>query len=186
MSRSVPRSTTLAALVDDVRRTYGADAQRWNLRVVIGGREVTTADLSGLVVTDVESDSRRATTGTLYCCVVGESHDGHDHAADAVRAGAVAVLVEREVTGLPASIPQIVVADSRRATGPFAAAFHGEPSRHLRVVGITGTNGKTTTAHVLADIFRAAGLDTRVIGTLTGVRTTPDAPELQRLLADHA
>jgi UDP-N-acetylmuramoyl-L-alanyl-D-glutamate--2,6-diaminopimelate ligase len=185
MSGSAARSKTLAALIEEVRRESSTDARRAIRRIIVDGREATTSDLAGVTITDVDSDSRRATTGTLYCCVVGDTHDGHDHAAAAVRAGAAAVLVERELTDLPAAIPQIVVDDSRRATGPFAAAFHDEPSRHMRVVGVTGTNGKTTTAHVLADVLRAAGLDTRVIGTLTGVRTTPDAPELQRLLAAH-
>ncbi|MGA0065064.1 MAG: UDP-N-acetylmuramoyl-L-alanyl-D-glutamate--2,6-diaminopimelate ligase, partial [Ilumatobacteraceae bacterium] len=130
-----------------------------------------------------QSDSRDAGAGSLYCCIVGESHDGHEHAAAALRAGAVALVVERDVADVAADVVRIVVNDSRRATGLFAAAFHGMPSRQMTVVGITGTNGKTTTAHLLASIFRAAGRDTRIIGTLTGVRTTPDAVELQRMLA---
>jgi len=178
-----PAGKTLAALVDEVRRSFAADVDRLGLHFAAGAH--TAPAPANIAVTDVESDSRLVTNGSLYCCVAGESHDGHDHALDAVRAGAVALLVEREVAGVPDSVAQIIVNDSRRATGLFAAAFHDVPSRRMRVIGVTGTNGKTTTAHVLADIFRASGLETRVIGTLTSVRTTPDAPELQRLLATH-
>lgn len=172
------RSTTmaLAALLDEVRSVFPDDVAALNLRVI--------GDISTVVVADVQSDSRDAGAGSLYCCIVGESHDGHEHAAAAVRAGAVALVVERDAADVAADVVRIVVNDSRRATGLFAAAFHGMPSRHMTVVGITGTNGKTTTAHLLASIFRAAGRDTRIIGTLTGVRTTPDAVELQRMLAE--
>lgn len=165
----------LAALLDEVRSAFPDDVAALNLRII--------GDVSTVVVADIQSDSRAAGAGSLYCCIVGESHDGHEHAAAAVRAGAVALVVERDVTDVAADVVRIVVNDSRRATGLFAAAFHGMPSRAMTVVGITGTNGKTTTAHLLASIFRATGRDTRIIGTLTGVRTTPDAVELQRMLA---
>ena len=80
-------------------------------------------------------------------------------------------------------VAQLVVDDTRLAMGPVAAAVHGHPSRDLHVVGITGTNGKTTTTHLLAAILRAAGRPTGVIGTLSGTHTTPEAPELQARLA---
>jgi len=170
----------LAALLDEVHKLFPDDVAALNPRIV-GGADVVIADV---VIADVESDSRAVRDGSLYCCIVGESHDGHDHAAAAVRSGAVALIVEREDVDVPAGVARIVVDDSRRATGLFAAAFHGMPSRQMTVVGITGTNGKTTTAHLLAAILRATGRDTRIIGTLTGVRTTPDAAQLQRMLAD--
>jgi UDP-N-acetylmuramoyl-L-alanyl-D-glutamate--2,6-diaminopimelate ligase len=120
------------------------------------------------------------TAGALFCCVRGERVDGHDFAAAAVASGAVALLCERE---LPLAVPQIMVADVRVALGPIASAFWGDPSRHLDVIGVTGTNGKTTTTHLLRSIFEVAGRPSAVIGTLTGARTTPEAPELQAQLA---
>ncbi|MGB3055818.1 MAG: UDP-N-acetylmuramoyl-L-alanyl-D-glutamate--2,6-diaminopimelate ligase [Acidimicrobiales bacterium] len=125
-------------------------------------------------------DSRLVVPGDVFCCVPGRNHDGHDHAPAAVAAGAAALLVERPL-GL--GVPELVVADVRRAMGPLAAALLGDPSHTLDVVGITGTNGKTTTAQMLASILNRAGRNCGVIGTLTGVRTTPEAPELQQLLA---
>jgi UDP-N-acetylmuramoyl-L-alanyl-D-glutamate--2,6-diaminopimelate ligase len=80
-------------------------------------------------------------------------------------------------------VPQVVVGSTRAAMGPVAAAFHGFPSRRLDLVGVTGTNGKTTTCHLLEAVFTAAGRRAAVIGTLTGARTTPEAPELQEQLA---
>ena len=125
-------------------------------------------------------DSRLVVPGDVFCCVPGRNHDGHDHAPAAVAAGAAALLVERPL-GL--GVPELVVADVRRAMGPLSAALLGDPSHTLDVVGITGTNGKTTTAQMLASILNRAGRNCGVIGTLTGVRTTPEAPELQQLLA---
>ena len=107
-------------------------------------------------------------------------HDGHAFAQAAVDAGAAALLVERE---LPVTVAQIVVDDTRAVLGHVAAAFHHEPSRALTTIGITGTNGKTTTAHLIAAALRSAGHDVGVIGTLSGVRTTPEATELQERLA---
>ena len=131
-------------------------------------------------LTGVVHDSRAATAGSLFCCVRGEHVDGHDYARAAVAAGAVALLCERE---LPVAVAQVIVDDVRVALGPIAAAFWDEPSRHIDVVGVTGTNGKTTTTHLLQSIFDAAGRRAAVIGTLTGARTTPEAPELQAQLA---
>jgi len=133
-------------------------------------------------VTSVTYDSHAVASGALYCCVPGQSSDGHDHAPAAVAAGAVALLCERFVA---ADVVQARVASTRRAMAPVAAAFHGHPSRSLSVVGVTGTNGKTTVAHLLAAVLRAHGWDTGVMGTLDGPRTTPEAPELQAALARH-
>lgn len=125
-------------------------------------------------------DSRQVRPGDLFCCVPGRHHDGHDHAPAAVAAGAAALLVERPL-GL--GVPELVVPDVRRAMGPVAATLLGDPSATLDVIGVTGTNGKTTTTHLLAAILNRAGRNCGVIGTLSGVRTTPEAPELQQLLA---
>jgi UDP-N-acetylmuramoyl-L-alanyl-D-glutamate--2,6-diaminopimelate ligase len=132
-------------------------------------------------VTDVVDDSRTVKAGALFCCVPGDRTDGHDHAAAAVAGGATALLVERRLD-LP--VAQVVVADSRVAMGHLAAAFHGHPSRRLTMVGVTGTNGKTTTTSLIAAVLRHAGWTVGHLGTLTGPRTTPESPELQRRLAD--
>jgi UDP-N-acetylmuramoyl-L-alanyl-D-glutamate--2,6-diaminopimelate ligase len=135
-------------------------------------------------VTSVVHDSRAVTPGALFCCVVGTTVDGHDLAARAVAAGATAVLCSRPV---PVEVPRVVVADVRRAMGAVAAAIHGHPSRELAVVGVTGTNGKTTTTHLLAAILEAAGLPTGIIGNLHAVPggppNTPEGPALQARLA---
>ena len=130
-------------------------------------------------VTAMTHDSRDIVAGALFACVRGEHHDGHLFAPVAVDAGAGALLVDHE---LDLDVAQLVVADTRLAMGPVAAALHDHPSHDLQVVGITGTNGKTTTSHLLAAILRAAGRPTGIIGTLSGAHTTPEAPELQARL----
>ncbi|HEX8771062.1 MAG TPA: UDP-N-acetylmuramoyl-L-alanyl-D-glutamate--2,6-diaminopimelate ligase [Acidimicrobiales bacterium] len=131
-------------------------------------------------ITSISHDSRKVTTGTLFCCLRGARVDGHDFAPAAVAAGASALLCERE---LPLDVPQAVVGDSRAAAGPAAAAFFGHPSRRMTLVGVTGTNGKTTTAHLVKAVLEADGRKTGVIGTLSGRRTTPEAIDLQMQLA---
>ncbi len=134
-------------------------------------------------------DSRQVRPGWLYCAIPGASVDGHDFVGDAAERGASALLVERPVDQ---ALPQLEVPSVRVALGPVAAAVHGWPSEQLIVVGITGTNGKTTTAYLLEAAFGAAGIGTGVVGTIEtrihgnaqpGVRTTPEATDLQRLLA---
>lgn len=132
-------------------------------------------------IDDVEHDSREARAGTLFCCVPGAIHDGHDHAPTAVAAGAAALLVERPL-GL--GVPELIVDSVRTTMGPTAAAVHGDPSRSLSVIGVTGTNGKTTTVRLAAGILSELGVGAREVGTLTGARTTPEAPDLQRLFAE--
>ena len=134
------------------------------------------------MVDDAFHDSSEVRPGALFCCVVGQHDDGHDHAAAAVAAGAVALLVERP---LDLGVPEIRVRRRAvRALGPVASLVHGDPSHALRVVGVTGTNGKTSTVAILArDPRRGAGWPTTVIGTLTGARTTPEATDLARQLA---
>jgi UDP-N-acetylmuramoyl-L-alanyl-D-glutamate--2,6-diaminopimelate ligase len=134
----------------------------------------------GLIVTDLVHDSRQVRPGSVYVCLRGQAFDGHRFASDAVAAGAVAVVTDHQLGDV--TVPQIVVDDTRLRVGPLAAMFARHPSRSLITVGITGTNGKTTTAQLLEAIFGANGWRTGVIGTLHGPRTTPEAPDLQRAL----
>jgi len=143
-------------------------------------------------VTDVVLDTRAVTPGALFCCVPGARLDGHDLAGDAVAAGAAALVVERP---LEAPVPQLQVGSVRAVLAPLAEAFWGSPSRRFDLVGVTGTNGKTTTTFLLEAIFRAAGRTPGVIGTVEVrigeqrrpvAHTTPEAPDLQRLLAEMA
>jgi UDP-N-acetylmuramoyl-L-alanyl-D-glutamate--2,6-diaminopimelate ligase len=143
-------------------------------------RSVGPADPGTVEVTAIVHDSREVTPGALYCCVRGERVDGHQFAPAAVQAGAVALLCEHMVD---AAAEQIVVPSTRQAMPPVAATFFGHPADRLTVVGVTGTNGKTTTTFTLAAICQAQGWPTGVLGTLSGVRTTPEAPELQASLA---
>jgi UDP-N-acetylmuramoyl-L-alanyl-D-glutamate--2,6-diaminopimelate ligase len=141
-------------------------------------------------VSGIAYDSKRATRDDLYCCVPGTVSDGHDFAPAAVASGATALLVERR---LEPGVPQIIVADARRAMARIAAEFYGHPGEALTLVGITGTNGKTTTAYLVASVLEAAGHRTGLIGTIEtrmgettrpGVRTTPESVDLQGLLAE--
>ena len=138
-------------------------------------------DLRATEVSALTHDSRAVEPGTLFCCIPGRGADGHDFAAEAVAAGASALLGERI---LPVDVVQVVVASVRRAVGAVADAFFGHPSGRLAVVGVTGTNGKTTTTHLLGAALRAAGVPAEVVGTLSGPRTTPEATELQARLAE--
>jgi UDP-N-acetylmuramoyl-L-alanyl-D-glutamate--2,6-diaminopimelate ligase len=166
-------------------------------------RRVTLASLAGAAdgqlrgdgattVTDVVLDTRDVGRGALYCCVPGTRADGHDFAAKAVELGAAAVCVERPVD---AGVPELLVPAVRPALPALAAAFWDHPSRRLDLVGVTGTNGKTTTTWMLAAVAEAAGRVPGVIGTVevrlgeerrAVARTTPEAPDLQRLLAEMA
>ena len=147
-----------------------------------GLREVRSILERGIVVDSVVHDSRRVVPGSLYACLRGEHFDGHTFVDDAVRAGATALLTDHHLDGV--TVAQIVVDDTRRRLGPIAAEIAGHPSRDLTTVGITGTNGKTTTAALMAAILDTAGQPCGVVGTLQGVRTTPEAPELQSLLRE--
>jgi UDP-N-acetylmuramoyl-L-alanyl-D-glutamate--2,6-diaminopimelate ligase len=143
-------------------------------------------------VTDVVLDTRKVVPGALFCCVPGSRVDGHDLAAKALDAGAAALVVQRP---LALEAPQLLVGRVRDALAPLAAAFFDHPSDRLDLVGVTGTNGKTTTTYMLEAIFRAAGRVPGVVGTVEvrlgdrrrpAVHTTPEAPDLQRLLAEMA
>lgn len=130
----------------------------------------------------VVHDTADVVPGALYCCVAGARIDGHDLAADAVETGAVAVVVDH-LLELPDSVPQVVVPDVRAVMGPIASAFWAHPSRQMTVLGVTGTAGKTTVTHLLQSVFNASERSCGVIGTLSGAHTTPEATELQALLA---
>ncbi len=133
-------------------------------------------------VTGIAHDSRAVRPGNVFACLRGASFDGHDHAADAVEAGAVALLVDHRLDNV-GDVAQIVVSDTRRSVGPASAAAWNDPADELLMVGITGTNGKTTTAQIVAAALEGAGVSTGIIGTLHGPRTTPEAPELHEMLA---
>ena len=158
------------------------------MRVDALAAEVEGARIVGdgsVVVADLAYDSRKAGPGTLFFCVPGERVDGHEFAARVIAAGAVALVVERE---LEVGVPQLVVGDARAAMAPVAARFFGDPTSELRVVGVTGTNGKTTTAFLIREILEGAGVSTGLLGTVKQVvggveesveRTTPEAIDLQ-------
>jgi len=148
-------------------------------------RELMGAGPDDVEITGLAYSSRDVKPGTLFFCVVGFTADGHDFAPDAVERGAAALVCERPL-GL--GVPEIVVDDARRAMGPAAARFFGDPTAELDVVGITGTNGKTTTAFLVRHLLEAGGRQTGLLGTVKRViggveeeveRTTPEAIDLQ-------
>ena len=160
----------LIELLPEVRLSGASDVQVW--------------------VTDVACDSRKVKPGALFVAIPGQQFDGHDFVPDAVARGAAAVVVERpvEVT----SVPVLQVPHAREALALLANGFYRFPSRRLLLVGVTGTNGKSTTTHLVAHILRASGLPTGSIGTLGAVldgvgevpisHTTPEAPDIQYVL----
>jgi UDP-N-acetylmuramoyl-L-alanyl-D-glutamate--2,6-diaminopimelate ligase len=135
---------------------------------------------------DLAYDARMVGPGSLFFCIPGSRADGHDFAPDAVAKGAVALVLERP---LELEVPQLVVPDARRAMAPVADEFFGHPSEELQIAGVTGTNGKTTTAFLLYSIFAAASRRPGLLGTIESrvggerrpaIRTTPEAIDLQR------
>src|SRR5438105_3075596 len=158
----------------DLERVIAALAPR----EVVGRAPVEVADLA--------YDTRAVAPGALFFCVRGANVDGHELAPQALEAGAGALVVERPVA---ARVPQLVVAASRAAMAVAADVFFGHPTHELDVVGVTGTNGKTTTAHLVYAILAAAGRRPGLLGTIEArlagerrpvVRTTPEAIDLQR------
>ncbi len=141
-------------------------------------------------IESLSADSRMVKRGGLFFCLTGGVRDGHAFASEAVAKGAVALVTERAIE---TSVPQFVVPNARLALSLITSAFYGYPSERMKVVGITGTNGKTTTAHMLCSIWEAQGKRAGMIGTL-GVRygdkkrsstmTTPDPIELQKTLSE--
>jgi UDP-N-acetylmuramoyl-L-alanyl-D-glutamate--2,6-diaminopimelate ligase len=159
------------------------------MRLELLAEAVPDARLEGEPATEVSDlayDTRQVTPGALFFCVRGERVDGHDLAEDAVAAGAAALVADHP---LDLAVPQVVVPDVRAAMAPLAVRFFGDPSAELAVAGITGTNGKTTTAFLLRGILEDAGRRTGLLGTVKRVvggvdeeveRTTPEAIDLQR------
>ncbi len=155
------------------------------------GRAIGAAGLAGIAVRGVTNDSRAVRAGSLFVAIAGLHVDGHDFVAAAASAGAAAAIVEHPVADVV--LPQLVVAEARGALATAAAWWYGDPSEHLAVIGITGTDGKTTTSFLAAAALEAAGIRTGMTGTaetrIGGVQaanevhaTTPEAPDLQRAL----
>jgi UDP-N-acetylmuramoyl-L-alanyl-D-glutamate--2,6-diaminopimelate ligase len=146
----------------------------------------TAGDPAAVDVRGIAHDSRRVVPGDLFCCVPGLLTDGHAFAADAVDRGAVGLLCEHFIPELlDRPVVQTLVAPGtiRPVMARLASAFYGFPARDLLMIGVTGTNGKTTVTQLLGEILEASGRPTNVMGTLSGTRTTPEATEVQRVLA---
>jgi UDP-N-acetylmuramoyl-L-alanyl-D-glutamate--2,6-diaminopimelate ligase len=144
-------------------------------------------------VSQLDFDNRRVAPGSLFFCVPGFTRDGHEFAAVAGAAGAAALVVDHHLPEL--DLPQVVVPDVRAAMAPAAARFHSDPTAELAVSGVTGTNGKTTTAYLIRALLEADGRQTGLLGTVTSViggverevqRTTPEAIELQHTFREMA
>lgn len=142
------------------------------------------------VVHSLEMDSRKVTAGTAFFCVKGYTVDGHDYAKQAEERGAVAIIAERP---LPVSVPVIIVSDTKRAMAQLACHFYDNPTKKLKLIGVTGTNGKTTVTHLLEQIMQDDGKKTGLIGTMyTKIgneqyetrNTTPESLTLQQLFAE--
>jgi len=167
----MPTSKVLAEIIKEIE----VQASSGNSQVIIGGMSI---------------DSRKVEAGDLYACVPGFKVDGHDFAAQAIASGAVALVVEHF---LPLNVPQVKVAKVRQVIGRLAAAVYDHPSEQLELVGVTGTNGKTTITYLIEKIGTKHGQKVGLIGTLgsringreiPGERTTPEANEVQKLLGD--
>lgn len=144
------------------------------------------------IITGIEHDSRKAETGTLFVCIKGVHVDGHKFILQAVNAGAKAILTTRETVEVPAGVAILRVPDLNKALDTIVPYFHDYPARSMRIIGITGTNGKTTTSYITRAILRAAGYRVGLIGTIQIMiedevypihNTTPDVVELQHTLA---
>jgi UDP-N-acetylmuramoyl-L-alanyl-D-glutamate--2,6-diaminopimelate ligase len=137
-------------------------------------------------IASIENDNRKVQKGSLFICIKGYTVDGHDFAGSAVQNGAVAILAERPLT---LDVPVILVKDTTRAMAVLADAYYGQPTKQLHLIGITGTNGKTTTSHLIEKIFADAGQKTGLVGTMyTKIadqinetkNTTPESLTLQK------
>jgi len=173
-------------LAELVQRLEAEERLRTGTEAVAAG-----APVDGLSIAGLAYDSRAVTPGSLFVAVPGDHVDGHDYVADAARRGATIALVERRVD---ADVPQLLVDRSLLALAVAAAWWYGDPSSALGVVGVTGTDGKTSTARLTAAVLEAGGWPTGIVSTIGGRiggadetrpphATTPQAPELQRALA---
>ncbi|QGQ46950.1 UDP-N-acetylmuramoyl-L-alanyl-D-glutamate--2,6-diaminopimelate ligase [Metabacillus sediminilitoris] len=141
-------------------------------------------------ITSIEMDSREVKNGSLFICIDGYTVDGHDFAEKAVENGAVAILSERQ---LQVDVPVIVVKDTKRAMAVLADIFYGQPTHQMHLIGVTGTNGKTTTTHIIEKILKEANKKTGLIGTMyikiaekqiDVKNTTPESLTLQKTFQD--
>lgn len=162
---------------------------------LVSGLEATVHGSAGTNITSLCYDSRKAAPGAMFFAVPGTVSDGHDFIDRAVEAGAAAIVCQRLPETLHDDVTYVEVADSNVAMGRIAAEFYDHPSRELKLVGITGTNGKTTTATLLYDLFRAAGYRAGLISTvvyriddreIASTHTTPDALRLNEMLREMA
>ena len=148
------------------------------------------ADMAPAMEVDVEisgvsDDSRTVAPGDLFFCIRGTNFDGHDAAIDAITRGAVAVVVDHRID-LPAEVAQVVVPDVRAVVGVLASRAMDNPCAGVTMVGVTGTNGKTSTVSFIGSLLGALGYQVLTIGTLTGARTTPEAIDLLGQIQDAA
>ena len=162
------------------------------LRGLLTGLSNASASAAPIAVTGIAYDSRRVEAGNVFVALRGQHADGADFVSDSIARGAVVVVSQDPAPPSP-GVPWTQVTDARLALACLAAAFHDDPSRKMKVVGITGTNGKTTTAYLVASVFEAAGLRIGLLGTVAyrigievrpATRTTPEAPDVQALLAE--
>jgi UDP-N-acetylmuramoyl-L-alanyl-D-glutamate--2,6-diaminopimelate ligase len=164
-------------------------------RGVVSAGDAVRAEASVGDVAGIAYDSRAVARGHMFVALKGLHTDGTAFAAQAIERGALAIVSEQPAPP-EVRIPWVTVGDARLALAVLAAAFYGHPSRQMQVVGITGTNGKTTIAYLLASMFEAAGIRCGVLGTVAyrlgpgeqdvreAARTTPEAPEVQALLRE--
>ena len=173
----------MSANFDDVLRFLRTKNESVNVR------SKSQDDFFNAQISEVISDSRDVKPGTLFACITGENSDGHKFVSMAEAGGAVALLCEHEVDS---ELPQIIVPHVRDHLGEIASLVYGNPSEKLLMVGVTGTNGKTTTTYITRSILQAAGIRTGLLGTIIesdGVndkdadRTTPESCIVQRQLA---
>jgi UDP-N-acetylmuramoyl-L-alanyl-D-glutamate--2,6-diaminopimelate ligase len=155
-------------------------------------KDVGASDVSGptdVEIAQIAYDSRKVKSGALFVCIAGLRADGHTFVKDALASGAVAVVTDKDVRVDGAT--RVLVKDARKALAAISCGFFGNPSRRLKVIGITGTNGKTTVSYLVRAMCEAAGSRAGVIGTigydlgdvkLRGAHTTPEAPDFQELL----
>src|SRR4051812_13598176 len=190
--RRSARSRSSRSHISRFRRTRAERQRRhpriaaMKLRELLAGADF--AEIAGDEETEIAAlayDSRRVGPGTLFFCVRGQRADGHDFAGRAVSRGAAALVVER---WLDLQVPQVRVLDARAAMPPIAGRFWDDPTAKLSVAGITGTNGKTTTAFLIRHVLEKEGIRTGLLGTVKRVvggveeeveRTTPEAIDLQ-------
>jgi len=187
----------MAANGESETRTTLAGTARAAVRLakLLRGVETQSAGAHGdLEISEITYDSRHAKPGTLFVAIRGEKMDGNNFVSDAVARGAVAVLSEQQnPKALPSDFPWVQVTDARKALATAAANYYGRPAEVLKLIGVTGTNGKTTTSYLVDAILRAAGCEVGLLGTI-GYRlvretrpapnTTPESLDLQKFLAE--